>query len=251
MNKRIVLYITLLVFSLKAFSQEKITTFGIQFKPIIPIQFLGAGEQSKTENTITYTHSPKTGVSFGMVIRRGFTKSLSLESGINFVNRNYNLTIDDLDSAFTGSSSFTISSYEIPILGLVYVQLSREMFMNVAGGISVDIYPTPLYTFDDYFTNAVNRSNWIQPSLLANVGWEYRTEKSGYWYFGASFHRPFSKIMEEFVVYRGENQNRVVETTFDVTGNYLTLDLRYFFHEEKEKKKEKKVVRKKFIDPRK
>ncbi len=124
--------------------------------------------------------------------------------------------------------------------------------MNVAGGISLDIYPTPLYVEGEYFTNAINRTFWVQPSLLANVGWEYRTEKSGYIYFGASLHRSLNdKIFTEFVAYTYPDQygNRIIadEATFDLTGNYFTIDLRYFFHEEKQKKrvKEKKFNRQK------
>ena len=127
--------------------------------------------------------------------------------------------------------------------------------MNVAGGVSLDIYPTPLFVHDDYFTNAINRTNWIQPSLLANVGWEYRTEKNGYIYFGASLHRSFSNIFTEFVTYKGENASRLEEETFDLTGNYLTIDIRYFFHEDKQKKRVKRKkpekVKRVFIDPRK
>lgn len=256
MKIRAALYIfTLIILSSNLMAQERVTTFGIQLKPIIPVNFFGAGKQVKTGNNITFTNQPKMGLNFGMVIRKGFTKSLSLETGINFLRRNYDLTIDDPDSSFTGTSSFRIVNYEIPVLGLVYVQLSRNMFMNVAGGVSFDIYPTPLYTYDDYFTNAVNRTNWLQTSLLANIGWEYRTEKSGYIYIGASLHRPFNKIMREYVIYDGINENRNEEMDFDLTGNYLTIDIRYFFHEEKEKKKKKvkkePKVKRVFIDPRK
>ncbi len=254
MKLKLGLYIiALLIFSSKLFSQEKVSTFGIQLKPIIPIEFFDAGKQESTLNNVQYTVDPKFGLSFGMVIRKGFTKSLSLETGINFLKRNYDMTIDDSDSSFTGASNFSIVNYEIPILGLVYVQLNRNMFMNVAGGASFDIYPTPLFVSDYYFSNAVNRNNWLQPSLLANVGWEYRTEKSGYIYFGASLHRSFSKIMKEFITYKGENENRNEEAIFDLSGNYLTIDIRYFFHEEKQKKKKKvkKKPKKVFIDPRK
>jgi hypothetical protein len=253
MNKKYILYLLFSLFVKSAFSQERVTTFGLQLKPIIPLQLFDAGKQVKIENNIEYINNPKPGLSFGMVIRQGFTKSLSLETGINFVRRNYDLTINDVDSSFKSESSFRLVNYEIPVLGLVYVQLNRNMFMNVAGGVSFDIYPTPLFTSDKHYSNAVNRNNWVQPSLLANVGWEYRTDKSGYFYFGASLHRPFSKIMKEFVTYKGRSGYRVEEATFDLTGNYLTLDLRYFFHEEVEKKKKKvkKEAPKKFIDPRK
>ncbi len=253
MSKKYILYILFSLLFKSLFSQERVTTFGLQLKPIIPLQLFDAGKQENIENNIEYINNPKPGLSFGMVIRQGFTKSLSLETGINFLRRNYDLTINDVDSSFSGTSSFRLVNYEIPVLGLVYVQLNRNMFMNVAGGVSFDIYPTPLFTYDNYFTNAVNRNDWLQMSLLANVGWEYRTDKSGYFYLGASLHRPFSKIMKEFVTYKGSNGIRNEETTFDLTGNYLTLDLRYFFHEEvqKKKKKVKKEAPKKFIDPRK
>jgi len=110
--------------------------------------------------------------------------------------------------------------------------------MNVSGGFSLDVYPSDLYTFDDYFQNAVNRFNWIKTSLIANLGWEYRTPKIGYFYFGASYHRPFSHIMRDFVNYTGNGRDEGV--FFDLSGNYLTLDFRYFFHEDPQKKRTKK-----------
>lgn len=252
MLKKQVLYIILLVFAVNAFSQEKMNAFGIQLKPIIPLQLLDAGKQSKTKNNIEYINNPKLGMSFGMVIRLGFTKALSLETGINMLRRNYDLTINDFDSNYVSESSFSITNYEIPVLGLVYVQLNRNMFMNVAGGVSFDMYPTPLQTFNDDFYNSLGRTSWLQTSLLANVGWEYRTEKSGYWYFGASFHRPFKQIITELITYDGNGRNEKVG--FHLKGNYMTLDLRYFFPAEKREKPEK-VTKKRgkrvFIDPRK
>jgi hypothetical protein len=252
MKKYLYISILCLLIVEQGAAQERVTTFGLQLKPIVPIQMFDAGKQEITQNNIQFINDPKLGMSFGMVIRMGFTKSLSLETGINYLRRNYDLTINDMDSSYSSNSSFRLVNYEIPVLGLVYVQLNRNMFMNVAGGVSFDLYPTPLFTYGDNFTNAVNRSYWVQPSLLANVGWEYRTESSGYWYVGASLHRPFKKIMTEFVNYNGFGRNE--EVSFDLTGNYLTIDLRYFFHEEKQKKR-KKVKKdprkKKFIDPRK
>ena len=220
--------ITFTVVIAKCYSQERVSTVGIQIKPIIPVQFFDAGKQEVNQNNIQFINQPKMGLSFGMVIRKGFTDALSLETGINFLKRNYNLTINDPENSLSETSSFRIVNYEIPVQGLVYVRLGRQMFMNVSGGFSVDIYPTPLYTYDDYFTNAVNRNNWAQISLIANIGWEYRTEKSGYFYFGASLHRPFSTMMREFVNYNGYNKNE--EIIIDLTGNYLTIDIRYFFH---------------------
>jgi len=243
-----ILYILVSVVCLPDFfSQEKVTTFGIQLKPIVPVEFFNAGKQNKITSNIEYINEPKFGMSFGMVIRRGLTKNLSIETGLNFLKRNYDLLINDSDASFSSSSDFSIVNYEIPILLLVYVQLGRNTFMNVAGGGSLDIYPTPLFVKDETFANAVNRTRWVQPSLLANIGWEYRTEKSGYIYLGASLHRPFTDIFTEYITYKGVNGDRLEEETFDLTGSYFTIDLRYFFHEEKQLKRvrAKKLNRKK------
>lgn len=245
--KYIIYIIVYIGFIPRLSAQEKVTTFGLQLKPIVPVEFINAGKQEKATNNIQYLNEPKFGMSFGMVIRRGLTESLSLETGLNFLKRNYDLTIDDPDSSFTSLSNFSIVNYEIPVLLLVYIKLGRNTFMNVAGGMSIDIYPTPLFVEDETFANAVNRTGWVQPSLLANIGWEYRTEKSGYIYLGASLHRPFTNIFTQHITYKGVDGDRFEEESFDLTGSYFTIDLRYFFHEEKQAKrvKTKKLNRKK------
>lgn len=198
---------------------------------------MNTGEQQFSENNIDFILTPRVGMNFGMAIRKGFTKSLSLETGINFLQRNYDLTITDMDSSFTGTSSFKLVNYELPVLGLVYVRLGKMIYMNVAGGMSFDIYPSELRTGGEYFDNLLLRSEWLNVSLLANVGWEYRTRKSGFIYFGASLHRPFTNIFRELILY--EQYGKKENATFNLSGNYITIDLRYFFHEDKEKKKKK------------
>lgn len=225
----------LLSHSLILNAQEKVTTFGIQFKPIIPISFVDGGTLNKSISNVNFELKPKFGLAFGMVIRKGFTKNISLETGINLLRRNFDLTINDVDSSFSSNSNFRVINYEIPISLLVYVKIGQKMFMNASGGISFDMYPTPLFVGEDNeFSNAINRKNWIQTSLIANVGWEYRTEKDGYFYFGASFHRPFSALLNSFVTYQAFDRND--EVKFELSGNYLSLDFRYFFHEDKTKK---------------
>ncbi|MDG1477730.1 MAG: outer membrane beta-barrel protein [Vicingaceae bacterium] len=245
---KFILYIFIFLVCLpNLFSQEKVTTFGIQLKPIVPVEFFNAGKQEKTTNNIQYINEPKFGMSFGMVIRRGLTKNLSLETGLNFLRRNYDLTINDPDSSYQSISDFSIVNYEIPLLLLVYVQLGRNTFMNVAGGASIDVYPSDLFVGGENFSNTIIKRGWIQPSMLANLGWEYRTEKSGYVYLGVSLHRPFNNIFTEFIDYERSAGGSVEGESFDLTGSYFTIDLRYFFHEEEQEKrvKTKKINRKK------
>ena len=93
MKFKLFLYFIVVFSFFKSQAQEKVTTFGIQLKPIIPVEFFNAGKQVQRKNDIEYINQPKFGMSFGMVIRKGLTKSLSFETGINLIRRNYDLTI--------------------------------------------------------------------------------------------------------------------------------------------------------------
>jgi hypothetical protein len=74
--------------------------------------------------------------------------------------------------------------------------------------------------------------------VIAGLGWEYRTEKSGYFYLGASYHRPFDYIFYSYLLYP-DKEKPTSETGSELQGNYLSFDIRYFFHSEPEKRKKK------------
>ena len=217
-----------------SYAQKDVTTFGLQFKPILSSEIINTGPQFEQKGDIGFEIAPANGYSFGMVVRKGFTKQISLETGINFTRRNYDLTITEDSTNFTGESDFSYVIYEIPILGLVYVQLGRQSYLNTAFGLSMNFLPSDWDTFDTYFEHYSVRKSWVVPSLLANIGFEYRTVDKGYWYLGFSYHRPFSNITTAGARYiEGTFEKERAE--FDILGNYLTLDLRYFFHEDPER----------------
>ena len=61
--------------------QQGVTTIGLQVKPIIPINYFGAGPIDLiVTDTANINVSSKLGYSFGMVIRQGITKSISIET---------------------------------------------------------------------------------------------------------------------------------------------------------------------------
>lgn len=218
-------------------AQENTTTVGIQYKPIFPLNFIGTGTETSTNNGVGFELGLKSGFCGGMVIRHGFTDLLGLEGGINYVKRKYKLAITD--SSFTGKSSFQAIGYEIPLSMLVFIQLGEYLYMNASLGTSFDMFASSVQSTDTYFKNVVFRNRVIQSAVLANIGWEWRTEKSGYIYLGASYHRPFGFIYladTEYIV----NRTVKAETETKLLGNYLTLDLRYFFHEDPLKKQKKK-----------
>ncbi|HNQ61173.1 MAG TPA: hypothetical protein PKJ62_02195 [Bacteroidia bacterium] len=221
------------------------TTVGLQVKPIFPVNFIGTGETLNSDLDVDFTLGLKSGYSFGMVVRRGFSDLISLESGINYVKRKYNLKIQDQD--YSREANFRIIGYEIPVSMLVYIQLSEKLYMNVSMGSSLDMFASAVQTFDTNFNQVSFRNHVAQGAVIANIGWEWRTEKSGYIYIGASYHRPFNYIYLSRTEYVKPNKLPTDPNAFsevELLGNYLTIDFRYFFHEDPETRNQRRAKRK-------
>ncbi len=250
---RYILIISLLFTFHSASAQKDVTTFGIQVKPIIPSKFFDSGSETVTSDFVDFTFQPQLGINFGMVVRKGFTNMFSLEVGLNMVRRNYLLEYNENKYNSTKSIDFAFVGYELPIQGLVYVKLGDKLWMNAAGGFSIDTYPTSIFStspdediwadslhFD--FQQHTDRNGWVQVSLIANYGFEYRTKDNGYFYLGASYHRPFSPIAtsEAKLEIGTRGVDETIKAYQELSGSYLTFDIRYFFHEDPERQKKKK-----------
>ena len=219
------LIIYLLAVNLRVTSQE--LSFGLQFKPIVPSDITNSGSFEFTEGIAKINIDPKFGTSWGAVVRKAFSEKVSFETGISYVQRNYDFQLTDLDSAFSSQTSVGLVNYEIPICGLLYVQLGDQFFLNNSLGISLDMYASDVASTAGEFAQSTYYRKWIQPALKANVGLEYRTEKSGFWYLGVTFHNPFNNIAVTEFRYR---KDQVINTYLtDLNGAYLTADIRYFF----------------------
>jgi hypothetical protein len=238
-----------IICSLHLIGQKNVFTFGLQYKPIIPSDIMGTGSSQLSSDSITFNTSlsPKFGNVFGGVFRYGFTNWFSLESGINFTQRNYEIKYNIPDSNWTGlTNDLRVISYEIPLNALFFIRLSKQLYMNTAVGLSMTIFPSNVQTskefeeYDIYVEQEGRRRSAIQGAFNANVGFEWRTKKSGFFYLGTSFHMPLVPIMNIYTgyVHQSGPQGKLVGNIY---GSYLTLDLRYFFHEDPETKKQRKA----------
>ena len=217
-----------------ALAQKNITTAGFQIKPIFKNDFLRTADKIFNVDGVDFKVGTQSGLALGMVIRHGLTNRFSFETGINYVKRNYKLNINDSDSSYSSTSDFKIVGYEIPAMGMVFIELSRNIHMNVSMGLSLDIFPSNIFTSNDEFDHFSLRNHLINSGIHSNIGWEYRTDKSGWFYLGASYHKPFDNIYSSKIVY---DERVVAITTLD--GSYFTVDLRYFFDAEPVTKKKK------------
>lgn len=238
MKKYFLLLASCFLFLASCFSQQNIFTAGFQYKPFVSSVFFQTASKLVSQNNIDFQIKETSGYCAGMVLRRGFTKMFSIETAINYVKRNYEMTIADHTPFFTGKSSYSVGSYEIPLMGFIFLRVGDKLFMDTGLGVSLDMYASDISYADTYFNYYSQKNGVFQMASLANVGFEYRTEKSGYFFLGASYHLPFQNIYTSQVYY---HQFGKYETVYlNLPGNYLSVDFRYFFHEEPMKEKKKK-----------
>jgi len=173
------------------------------------------------------TLSLVSGKTFGVIIRKGFTKTWSIETGINLVRRNYNTLIFPIGLTEKGSIDFTYTSYEIPIQGLAHIRLGENLYINSSLGLSLNAYPGDVVQTNSNFGVLADRNKKVQMALIANVGLEYRTKKSGYFYLGSSLYNSLEHIGSLQGTHSTlSTQNNIL---LEMKGNYLTLDIRYYF----------------------
>ena len=246
-SKKITFFLYLFFLSGKFFGQNTTVNefkFGFQLRPIIPNSYLNTAVETATSGNFSYSAKSNVGISFGSIIRKPLGKFWNLETGLNFVKRSYSLNFDLNDSVQVSSKqSMTFIAYEIPIQALIYVRLGKAWYMNASAGISIDFFPSETETYSSEkidstyydFSQKTYRIKWSAFAAQSNLGFEYRTEKQGYYYVGASFHRPFGRIA---------GSQGLIETTsgsdrlwLSLSGSYFSIDLKYFLYDKYKTKK--------------
>lgn len=217
-----------MLLSVEQVSAQKGWILGVQYRPLIPntlsVRDYDDFEGSKLNGSVT----PSLGNSFGMVIRYNFTKNIALETAVNLIQRKHRITLQTNDGTANDESVFGIRSYELPIEGLYYVRLADRFYMNIMSGISFNFFPSDVQSIgdNDVFEQLSLRREWVQLSLLANVGFEYRTDENGYLYLGASFHRPFNVLYRTYIY---ERLGLSPDASTTLRGTFTSIDIRYFF----------------------
>ncbi len=217
--------------------------FGLQFKPIITAAYFDSGDESAQWEDYNFELSPRFGQSLGMIVRYYLSSTFSSETGLNLVNRKYQLRIENSNIVLTDMSNFNLRSYEFPIQILSYVKISDKYYLNAAFGNSLNIFASDVISFGEenpFFFQSTSRRKRIQSALIANLGMEYRTIEKGIFYLGFSLHRPWKNTARSYPEFddgtnsfnsQAPSGNNV--KFMNISGNYLTLDFRYFFPQKK------------------
>ncbi|MCC6839926.1 MAG: hypothetical protein IT230_07195 [Flavobacteriales bacterium] len=222
-------------------AQLGVTTFGLQVKPVIPFGFFDADKVYQQEH-LHATLALDGGLAFGMVVRTGISKSISLEVGLDQITRRYDFTMANDTAGYDDATTVRYVGYELPVTCLVYIRLGERTWMNNALGASVDFYPSDAKRELANAQAYLFRRNWAQVGIVGNIGVEYRTERSGFIYLGATFHRPFGDMAQADATWLDRYASyRPYRMSTGLSGSYLTLDLRYYFHEDPDKARLRKA----------
>ena len=227
----------LLISCLDIKAQSNKTTFGLQYKPIIPAKYFNSSHVDESFGEYNFNLIPKYSNAFGMILRHKINKTFSIESGLNYIQRNYKLTIMNFQQDINDFTFFGMRSYEIPIQLLTYVRISEFWYLNVTFGISHNVLASNAISYGeiDTFSQETRRKEGGYRALLANIGMEYRTENKGHYYIGASLHGSFTEIgrvepqyndLTNYFNYQNEEK-----LFLEIPGNFITIDFRYFFAE--------------------
>ena len=239
MKAKLIIFILIsILFDLTA--QNSKTRFGLQYKPIIPTEYFNSSHINVSSGDYNFDLIPKYSNSFGMVLRHKINKTFSVETGLNYTQRNYKLAIINTAIGVNDFTSFGMRSYEIPLQFLTYVRASKSWYLNVTFGISHNVLASDILSFGEitksYFQNTYRRSGGYR-ALIANIGMEYRTAEKGCYYIGASLHRPWNEISRIYPQYNdGYNTFNGSESSenqlfLEMPGSFITIDFRYFFAE--------------------
>ena len=216
----------------------KSITGGLSIRPIFPSKTFGNGSIPFDTAGVNFTINPKISYSAGAVIRRSFTKLLSMEAGLNYTRRVYSMKVVDTNNLTTFIDYRTIS-FNFPVQGIVSVQLSKQVFSSLGFGLVFDIYPSDILVKQGVFYNVGGlRTSLIGGSLLVNFGFEYRTKQDGILYLGGSYNRPFQNIYYNEITY--DIDGRRLQKGSYLSGSYIALEFRYYLQPSLIKKKEKK-----------
>ncbi len=182
------------------------------------------------------------GMGFGGVVRVRLSDFWNIESGIYYTRRVFDLEIRDPSVNFKDETYFRQVGYELPIKALVYIRMGKNLYGNVALGASADFFASDIASVQMGYNFRAFKLSWIRAAILGNLGVEYRTENDGYFYLGATFHRPFEDIMITQVNYYRNGDPPAYFQIGYLDGTYLSLDLRYFFPPSKPKRAPSRVI---------
>jgi len=210
--------------------------FGIQAKPIFPGVLIGTTQFDNNKDGFHTSFSQSGGFSFGGIMRFGLTRLITIETGINYTQRNFAFNSSVIDSNVFVQSKVRYITYDVPVSLLVYLPVSSNFFVDASVGMALSYSVSGVgrkisVPNTRHEISQLGIGNKVIAEAIASVGCEYRTDKKGIVYLGACVHVPFAPLFYLRSTY--QNQGLRIQTDpkvqGQVDGSYIAMELKYFF----------------------
>jgi hypothetical protein len=213
---------------------NKLALFGIEYKPIMAGDFIGKSETNLVFGNFNTNFKQVLGHSYGANIRVVLTPGISIETGIHMVKRNYTVSFYEATINLTSSKQISFLNYDIPIIPYFFIKLSDKIYL--ANGLG----PAFVFSLSDVATQSIassttkfvaegRRTHRLAVDLSANLGFEYRTQKNGYFYIGGNARVPFAPIFKVAGILETINTQNKTVVIGNMSGTYISFDFKYYF----------------------
>ncbi|TVQ49809.1 MAG: hypothetical protein EA362_03765 [Saprospirales bacterium] len=238
MKKIFFIQVVLLAFSVSVMIGQRLNiqerspvNVGVELSMIFPSQMLLTFEDTALDSNEVYSYLTSTQPSFrfGGYLRFELFGNHSLESGLYRITRRYNSSVSLLETGQElASNTIRGVAFEIPLLWIISVPLSREARLSTGFGGVVSFFASDFGVLDfEYDLDAVIQSRFLG-GIKANLGFEYDAGEIGGFYFGATFQHHFQSIAFMRMEYHFEaNQSAI--GVLNLNGSYLAAVVRYIF----------------------
>ena len=208
--------------------------FGIHYKSIFPNNFVGSKTVTLSNQEFTSTCTQKRGYSIGATVRAGITNLIAFETGINLIHRNFNLQMSVADSNQYAERDLGFLTYDIPLNCLIYIKLNKTWYANASLGLSAVYKPSTIGGVNNLegshsfiHTGYVDYKKKFTADFNGNIGFEFRSKNSGFFYLGGAVQIPLEPLFYLAGMYK--YQGYEITDIDSVNGSFFSLDLKYFF----------------------
>jgi hypothetical protein len=208
--------------------------FAFQLRGLIPNKFSEPKTNTVFNDTLTSSITQKNGFSFGGVIRTRYADRFGVELGLTICKRYFDVSTGIPDSGLFFSKDFAFTNFELPVNGLVFIQLSERVFTNAGLGISAVYKPSSVAAREfkenkSEFSMAGIVQNKFNLNINAQLGFEYVSDKNGAFYIGGSAHIPLSRLFYFYSKYTYANSDVFSAVVYEQKSPFFTFDVRYYF----------------------
>ena len=212
----------------KELDRSKIFHFGLGIRSLVATDMLTTGEVNEMKEGVRFASAPQ--VSFGLDarIRMKLKGRFSLQSGISSLRRNYNFETGTDSLSYSGQ--LRLSSFSIPISGLLKVPISKRAKVGVEFGLAGELMPSEVGAGEPegYYSHIYVHRRF---RTTLSMGTQFTQEFYNGWSaeIGVHYTRMLGRLGSYYSDYDPENVTKVVSHRNDLLGHYFSIQLLVFF----------------------